>query len=622
MAWIEKLYRTYEHSLQQVGIEDNKGVILLPIAHSTQNAQIEIAIDLKGEWKGARIVEKPRAVTIIPVTEDSGSRSSGITAHPLFDKLCYVAGDYARYVNTEKSEECFQAYVNQLEAWCEAGAHPYVNAIFAYIKKRCMMKDLVEAGILHTDENEMLSEKDKIEGIGQADAFVRFYIQDEQVQGLGEVWKDTAVYENYIKYYLTLQQEEDLDYITGDYMVCSEKQPSKIRHSGDKAKLISANDSSGFTYRGRFGKRNEALSVGYVSSQKAHNALKWLIERQAYRRNGMCIVTWNPKKKELPDWLDDTDDFLYENDFLVQADVGEEYATRINTAIKGRYADIDTIDTDIVVLSLDAATPGRLAVTHFQELVGSEFLKRLQHWHATCGWNMTYKKGRGVITMAPRPEDIARVAFGYEQNGLLHVSDEVMKETVERLIPCILNGSRIPLDIVRAAVCNASRPLAYSAYNNRKILEITCALIYKSYQDREEGKWNTMSLDRTRTERDYLYGRMMAVAHKVEYDTFSETDRGKRETLVNRYRTRMVRKPGITWTDINNRLVPYWRKLHPSRQVRYEKEMQEIYDLFQADEYNSNKSLGAEYLLGFACELSALWDYQKEKEEDGGNENE
>ncbi len=53
------------------------------------------------------------------------------------------------------------------------------------------------------------------------------------------------------------------------------KHPSKIRNSGDKAKLISGNDESGFTYRGRFAsKRSQAVSVGYVVSQKAHNAFE------------------------------------------------------------------------------------------------------------------------------------------------------------------------------------------------------------------------------------------------------------------------------------------------------------------------------------------------------------
>jgi CRISPR-associated protein Csd1 len=53
-----------------------------------------------------------------------------------------------------------------------------------------------------------------------------------------------------------------------------------------------------FTYRGRFKTKdkdsgyNEAMSIGYETSQKIHNALKWIIRRQGYVRGGLCIVTW------------------------------------------------------------------------------------------------------------------------------------------------------------------------------------------------------------------------------------------------------------------------------------------------------------------------------------------
>ena len=79
MGWIQELYETYENSKELVGLVDETGNVLLPIGHSTQNAQVEVAINLDGEFQEAgKIEDKGRAVTIIPVTEDSGTRSSGI----------------------------------------------------------------------------------------------------------------------------------------------------------------------------------------------------------------------------------------------------------------------------------------------------------------------------------------------------------------------------------------------------------------------------------------------------------------------------------------------------------------------------------------------------------------
>ena len=128
MGLMQELYKTYETALHCVGAEDEYGKILLPIAHSTANAQIEIEINLDGEIKNAQPVEREQTVTIIPVTEDSGSRGNGNNPHPLFDKLCYIAGDYVDYVSKDK-EDYFNAYIEQLAKWREFGCHPYVDAI-------------------------------------------------------------------------------------------------------------------------------------------------------------------------------------------------------------------------------------------------------------------------------------------------------------------------------------------------------------------------------------------------------------------------------------------------------------------------------------------------------------
>ena len=47
MGWIQELYETYENSKELVGLVDETGNVLLPIGHSTQNAQVEVAINLE-----------------------------------------------------------------------------------------------------------------------------------------------------------------------------------------------------------------------------------------------------------------------------------------------------------------------------------------------------------------------------------------------------------------------------------------------------------------------------------------------------------------------------------------------------------------------------------------------
>ena len=55
MSWTDELYKIYEYNS---GREfDANEPVMLPVAHSTANAQIEISIDLEGNFKGAKAVE-------------------------------------------------------------------------------------------------------------------------------------------------------------------------------------------------------------------------------------------------------------------------------------------------------------------------------------------------------------------------------------------------------------------------------------------------------------------------------------------------------------------------------------------------------------------------------------
>lgn len=612
MGYMQDLYGTYEKARAYVGREDEKGCILLPIAHSTQNAQLEVVIDLTGEWISARKVEKAEAVTIIPVTEDSGTRSSGIAPHPLCDKLCYVAGDYEVYCSRKKAGEFYQNYIHQLEEWVRFGCHSYTNAIYTYLKKGNLIKDLVEIGILKITASGALDEEEKIEGIPQIESFVRFRIQDERVSGLGEVWKETELYDDYIQFYLSRLEKTGLDYITGTYIKISEKQPSKIRNSADKAKLISANDSSGFTYRGRFTSKEEAVGVGYVTSQKAHNALRWLIERQGYRDHGICIVSWNPELEEIPDWMREDDlDFAYGEEEGLSPDLAEEYARRLTSGIRGRYSKFDNPNKSITIMSLDAATPGRLAVTYYQKLSGSYFLDNLIRWHISCSWTMGRKKQDlySIKPMSPTLEDIVNAAHGVERNGYLQVEEKLIEDELKRLIPCIIEGKNIPRDIVKSAFEAACRPLAFTENNRRKIMDIACALIRKDSLDRsndQKGEFYSMSLNPKNKSRDYLYGRLLATAYKLEYDTFTDEEKGKRETNADRLRSMFVRNPKKTWQLIDKGIQPYRKKLRADILRRYESDFEEIYDLFDENDFSAGGKLNEGFLIGYNCQLSYL----------------
>ena len=106
-------------------------------------------------------------------------------------------------------------------------------------------------------------------------------------------------------------------------------------------------------------------------TQKAHAALRWLIERQSFRSDTQVIVAWAVNAVPIPQIVEGTDELLgpvspeqlnqTEAQGKNSEDIGQEYALKLKKKIAGYKALLKERD-DIVVMSLDSATPGRMAV--------------------------------------------------------------------------------------------------------------------------------------------------------------------------------------------------------------------------------------------------------------------
>ncbi|MBU3159495.1 type I-C CRISPR-associated protein Cas8c/Csd1 [Clostridium frigoris] len=610
MSWIQKLYDTYENCRIEVGVPgtDEKRITLLPIAHSTQNAHIEIAINGDGEFLRARILEKNEVVTIIPVNEDSAARGNGNLPHPLCDKLQYVAGDYCNYVDKKKGEEFYKNYIEKLEGWCNS---PYsntkVSAILSYLKNKALISDLIHQKIMICNDNGGLKQGVKLGVSDQSDAFIRFRVE---ISGEDEsaVWLDKDIYESYINYYLSLQEKVDLCYVKGKVIPCSVKHSAKIRHTGDKAKLISANDDTGFTYQGRLGGKNDknkVVSIGYETSQKAHSALRWLIEKQGYKNGDQVIIVWGTKNQDIPDPMCDTQDSMFGKEEPPAISTEKEFAKRLNSAIAGYGCDLNT-KAEIIIMGLDAATTGRLSITYYRELDGIDFLNRIENWHKTCIWQHTYKKvpdgvdEKGKLKFkaitfigAPSPKDIALACYGDK------VNDKLKKSTVERLLQCIIDGARIPYDFVNSALNRASNPLSMENWEWQKTLTITCALVKKYRYDKFKEEWS-MSLDENQRDRSYIFGRLLAVAQQIEeYALYTVGE--KRDTNAERLMHQFKIHPYKTWGIITDKLKPYMARLG-LKGTSLTELMTKINSMIPYEEFISLKKLDDSYILGYYCQ--------------------
>lgn len=610
MSWIEKLYNTYENSTSCIG-DCNDLTQLLPICHTTQNAQVHIVIDEGGRFLRASVIPKSEARTIIPATEESAGRTSGPVPHPLCDKLQYVAGDYAKYGGTRPP--LFDQYCRNLADWSSSiYARPKLRSVLSYVQKGRLIEDLVAAMVLRVDDSGVLLDKwpgnsnetpeifRVIQGQGgQSDSFVRFSV-DIPGEEQAAVWTDRELWQSWVDYYGGMKSVEGLCYVTGKRQLMADQHPAKIRSGGDKAKLISSNDKNGYTFRGRFFSADEACGVGFEATQKAHNALRWLIKRQGYQDGDQAIVAWAVSGAAVPDPFADTLSFvLGENSEEIQKDGGytaSELGIQLSMRIAGYAAKLSET-TDVVVMGLDSATPGRMSIRFYRELTGSELLARVRAWHEGCCWLQRFGKGR-VFVGAPAPSDIAVAAYGKR------VDDKLRKATVERLLPCIVDGSPLPRDLVESCVRRASSRQGIETWEWEKALGIACAL-YR-YQNQERSY--SMSLDRERTTRDYLYGRLLALAEHLEGRALYVGGE-KRETNAAKLMQRFAERPYSTWLIIETGLAPYKTRLRAKRSAflyNTEKEIDEVVSSFSTDDFIGDHRLTGEFLLGYHCQRVAL----------------
>ena len=403
MSWITETAALYDEIKEKVNNSDEWEPIL-PLYHSTSNAQIQVTIFSDGTFSHAEVVDADDAKTIIPVTEDSSSRSSGIAPHPLCDKLIYISGDYSTYVAKAKSnaDEYFVTYIKALKAWAESEYSDIcITAIYDYLSKRMLINDLIGDGILKL-KDAVLDEEYKItKSAKQIDSFVRFVVNDLDSGENIKVWKSKALFDKYIAYYESLGKERDcqLCYASGKIVPVTYKHMARIRNSGDSAKLISSNDESNFTYRGRFANREEAFAVGEIVSQKAHLALKWLIKTGGISVGDEKYVAWESCLNEIPnvfgrivlDESENSGSFVKDKDDKVYAKTAEQYKNIIEMAIKGYKKNLDLNSSKVILMALDSATPGRLSIIMYQELTSTDFYKNIQDWYSKVYWHSCYK---------------------------------------------------------------------------------------------------------------------------------------------------------------------------------------------------------------------------------------
>ncbi|MFQ6964686.1 MAG: type I-C CRISPR-associated protein Cas8c/Csd1 [Oscillospiraceae bacterium] len=154
MGLLQRAIETYDANTALIGVYRDGHEPLAPIGHILTSANIEITLNAQGKFLAARKVDKKEPKILIPVTEESSGRTSGLAAHPLCDQLKYVA-------NTNK--EAHELYLTALRKWeRSAYAHPFLTAISTYVRNGSILKDLTKCGVLALEKGGGYDEKQMI----------------------------------------------------------------------------------------------------------------------------------------------------------------------------------------------------------------------------------------------------------------------------------------------------------------------------------------------------------------------------------------------------------------------------------------------------------------------------
>ncbi len=599
-----------------------------------------IIIDGKGEFQSAYPIKKSKKndktkewivspVSVnIPVREKSAGRTRDAKTepHPVFEQYAYFVA---------KGEQ-FDRYMAELGAFANSEyATPQVKSIYSYISKRTVEDDLQclkpKGKTLVLFEVQLLGEeKSKIwEDTSFFEAWHLYYMavkknllktQKDEILKLRENTKLTKEEKGRLQKLEKSQENLSLDFIDGTMQLATTFHPKKISNASANAKLISANDETNFTFRGRFENANQAVSVSYEATQKAHQFLRYLVKDRGVYCGEQVILSFTvgSATDNLPSPLDDTKCILdrmlavqtntdAEGKASLRAITGHDYSNGLKKALEGqKYSNALGQHPTTAIIVLDAPISGRMSITFYRELARNEYLEKIANWHNACKWNQHFWSSEAQRTVcyvgAPSVDHIIEAVYGKPRGRNDESYTKIKKSARERLLRCIFDGECLTADYISSAVHRASNPLAVTKNNGSfdrngfdRLLSTACAIVRKDSQQRNMEE-QTLSLDPTRTDRDYLYGRLLGAADKLEEYALRKKDNNRIVTAAIRHMQAFSQHPFRTWKTIHDCLSPYIQ----SEKGRFAfTAIEEIMSLFKHDDYEKNAPLSGSYLIGY-----------------------
>lgn len=584
MGLMQSAYETYEAMAGlYAGVYRGNEEVLAPVSHLVTRASIEITIDLNGRFISAAAMDKNMEKIIIPVTEKSAGRTTKPEPHPLCEQVGYLSGE---------DDEKLKCYIEQLKEWQKEFNHPTLNAVLTYVNGGTLIDDLTRSDLLQFDDKGRIKNEK---------ALICWRVEGSPTP---DCWKDRQLFDAYMRFYSARHADDEtaLCMISGQIARPAIQHPKGVVALNGNAKLISANDTSGFTYRGRFTDVNQALTISYEASQKAHAALHWLVSVQGVSYGGRTFICWNPQGREVPQ---PNASFLRRTEPVIEY---TDYQDALRETLRGWQTKLPET-AGVVIAAFDAATTGRLALTYYNELLASDFLDRLMAWdERCCWWNGQY----GI--QSPSLYNIASMAFGtLRSEKRIECDDRLLKQQAQRLVACRMDCMAMPQDIVRALAAKCENQGLYDFGTREKLLSTTCAVIRKYCMDVKGEEWK-LALEPEKRDRSYQYGRLLAILEKAEQDTY-DSDEQRLPNAI-RMQPMYVRQPQRTFSIVLEQVKKaYYPRLKPGIRAYYEKLIGEILGVISECRQESHTaSLTDSYLMGYYLQKKELYTRKDKRE--------
>lgn len=628
----EKQVRVYN---QKTGAK--KEYFMLPIAHMMMNINYQIDLNQDDTFAGASVVKEK---TLVPVTIDSANRTGRSAFQkplPVDDKIFFLARDCSRWVGDEKYKESNMAYMSQLEKYLDflkGNSNKVVfaalNAVHSYLQNNDLIADLIRAGIYSEDNVKAKNEEELKEKIATmrkkfVNETVRFNIRNSDNS---KRFEDSRFFNAWAQYYLNIvnnsSQEKGIDYITGKQdVVLTDKHPKGVLGIDNNAKLISANDKTNYTYRGRFLNAEEAVTIGYEESQKIHSALKWLLDKQSFVVGKRYFLTWGiSNNKQIFDFstiqenplaaaaLNSLETDKNHSELDTKANLAESFKKNL---LLGDPDIGNSLKKEIHILELQSSGKGRFGIVYYQSMGLEAYIDKIAQWYEKMAINKTSK--------FPSLYSVAKFVYGRVDDTGKQPSDsekKLLEDGVSKLVYTILGSQMLPWEMLSAAYNRSTRPQSYSAPEKwMRMVNLTAGLFKTYYIGKGEGELNNM-LNKEYSDRSYLFGRLLAVADLVEGGVLNENGSGtKRVTNARRYLSAFSQRPMSTWKIIYNNLQPYLRKSRSSKRAGIL--IDEIFGMMDVSDPKLNAPLDGKFLIGYSQQRNA-WFEKKSKQEGESNE--